>query len=73
MSAPSCADCAIWQAVTDKFGICRRFPPVPLVVQAAVDGSIVTSVRMFWSETQPAAWCAEHKPGSPMDRTEGNA
>lgn len=56
MSEPTCADCACWRRVTDAFGICRRYPPVPLV-------PIVEEVRMFWSETRPDAWCAEHRPG----------
>jgi hypothetical protein len=76
LSEPTCADCLIWRRVTDAFGICRRFPPVPLVVE---DG-----VRMFWSETRPDAWCAEHQPGGhdeilarqqarDLEHTEGNA
>jgi len=72
LSEPTCADCAIWHRVTDAFGICRRFPPVPLVVP--VEGA-KSEVRMFWSETRPDAWCAEHQPNpaAALEHTEGNA
>ncbi len=68
----TCADCAIWARVTDDFGICRRFPPIPLLVPND-PGQAGSMVRMFWSETRPGAWCAEHRPAGPLDRTEGNA
>ena len=58
MTVATCSTCALWRQASDNFGICRRYPPVPMLMP---DKQGNLDLRMLWSETRPDAWCAEYR------------
>jgi len=51
---PTCATCKFFLATTDADGLCRRFPPVPLVYEG---NQTISVFPPMLSE----GYCGEHK------------
>ena len=50
----TCENCIYWKAVSEPKGVCRRYPPLNVILKDGVESS-------EWPETAGDSWCGEHK------------
>lgn len=54
-----CADCRFWHETIVADGVidsvCRRYPPVPMIIMRASGNARVTA----WPRPEPHHWCGE--------------
>lgn len=74
----SCETCRYYLALSEKGGICRRYPPVPLytpiqanMAQKMQGHAMVGAVTGNATQTAANNWCGEHQDAA--EKSDGSA